>query len=133
MRNLIFIAALATLACGDDGPSDPGDGNGDALTVDVVNNDFNPSTLTVPVNSSITWQWNSGGVAHNVTFEDGVASTNLTSGTYLRSFSAAGTYNYICTLHVAEGMAGTVTVSASSTGETGGGTGGGGTGGGGYP
>ncbi len=137
MKNsLILAVALAslTLACGDDDTTDPGDGDGGGdFTVSVVNNDFNPSTLSVPVNSTVTWQWNSGGVAHNVTFEDGPASANLTTGTFPRTFSATGDYAYVCTIHVAEGMAGTVSVTATSTGGTGnGGTGDGG-GGGAYP
>jgi plastocyanin len=128
MRTLRLIAvatALVTLGCGDDEPTNPGDGNGNDATVSVINNEFDPSTVTVPVNSTVTWQWNSSGTTHNVHFTDGTVSQNLASGTYLRSFSAPGTYNYVCDFHV--GMAGTVTVTATSTGGTGnGGTGGGG-------
>jgi plastocyanin len=40
-----------------------------------------PALFTVPVGSTVTWQWNSGGVAHNVTFQNGPASQNLSSGT----------------------------------------------------
>jgi hypothetical protein len=50
VRNLRIVFALgaATLACsGDDGPSQPSDGNG-ALTVNVVNNSFDPGALSVP-------------------------------------------------------------------------------------
>lgn len=135
MRKLLLLATL-TLACGDDDePTDPGDGAGD-FTVTVVNNDFTPSTLSVPVGSTVNWQWASSGVTHNVTFEDGPASGNLATGTFPRTFSATGDYAYVCTIHVAEGMAGTVSVTSSATGGTGtGGTGGGGAGGGGggYP
>jgi plastocyanin len=131
MRTLRLIAAataLITLGCGgDDNPTNPGDGNGNGATVGVVNNDFEPSTVTVPVNSTVTWQWNSSGTTHNVHFTDGTVSQNLASGTFLRAFSVPGTYNYVCDFHVSEGMTGTVTVTATSTGGTGnGGTGGGG-------
>ena len=128
LRLIAVAAALVTIGCGgDDNPTNPGDGNGNNATVSVVNNEFDPSTVTVPVNSTVTWQWNSSGTTHNVHFDDGQISQNLTSGTYLRSFSAPGTYNYRCDFHVAEGMVGTVTVTASTTGGTGnGGTGGGG-------
>jgi plastocyanin len=137
---LALLVTGATLACGGDDSTDPGDGtgNGNDVTVSVVNNDFNPSTVSVPVGSTVTWQWNSSGVTHNVTFEDQApGSGNLATGTFPRTFTATGDYAYICTIHVAEGMAGTVSVTASATGGTGGGgTGGGGTddgGGGGYP
>ena len=132
MTNLriVFTAAAMALACsGDDGPSQPGDGNG-AVTVNVVNNSFDPGAVTVPVNGTVTWQWNSSGVVHNVTFQDdGPDSGDLSSGSFARTFSAAGTVPYVCTIHAAEGMAGTVTVSAG----TGGGNGDGGGGGDPYP
>jgi plastocyanin len=130
-RQLLAAAGLVILACGgDDGPSAPPDGDG-GTTVTVSNNIFTPSSLTVPVNSTVTWQWNSGGTAHNVTFADGVKSNDMSSGTYARTFTAAGSYPYACTLHPPN-MTGVVTVTASTTGGDGtGGTGGGG-GGGGY-
>ncbi|HZA98186.1 MAG TPA: plastocyanin/azurin family copper-binding protein [Gemmatimonadales bacterium] len=129
MRKFLLLACL-TLACGgDDEPTDPGDGNGD-FSVTVANNVFTPSTLSVPVGSTVTWQWASSNVIHNVTFEDGPASANLGTGMFSRTFAATGDYAYVCTIHAAQGMAGTVSVTASTTG--GGGTGGGG-GGGGYP
>jgi plastocyanin len=131
---LALLGVTGTLACGgDDNPTDPGDG-ADQFTVSVVNNAFNPGSISVPVNSTVTWQWNSGGVAHNVTFEDGTGnSSSMTSGTHQRTFGQTGDYAYVCTIH--PGMAGAVSVTTTATGGTGGGgtgTGGGG-GGGGYP
>jgi plastocyanin len=123
--------AIAGLACsGNDGPSDPGDG-ANTPTVEVVNNDFNPATLEVPVNTTVTWQWNSAGVTHNVTFDDGPTSGDRTSGSFPRTFGTAGTYDYVCTIHAAQGMTGTVTVTAAASGTGGGGGGGGGAGSGG--
>ena len=120
---------LGLLACsGDDGPSEPTNGGTAAATVQVVNNAFNPSAATVAVNGTVLWQWNAGGVEHNVTFADGPASGNQTSGTFERTFSAAGAYDYVCTIHAAEGMTGTVSVTAGAGGggDEGGGDGGGG-------
>jgi plastocyanin len=131
MRKLMMFAVLATLACGGDDTTDPGDDNGSDFTVSVVNNAFNPNSLSVPAGSTVNWQWNSSGVTHNVTFEDGPASGNKATGTFPRIFSATGDYAYICTIHAAEGMAGVVSVTASTTGGTG--TGGTGGGGGSYP
>jgi plastocyanin len=123
----------ALLGCSDDDsdPVDPGDGTSDA-TVSVTNNSFTPTSVTVPLNGTVAWQWNSGGVAHNVTFEDEATSEDRTSGTFERTFAVAGSYPYVCTIHVAQGMAGTVEVTATSGGSTGGNGTGGGAGGGGY-
>lgn len=128
---LALLGVAATLACGGDDTTSPGTGGGN-FTVSVVNNDFTPTPLSVPVGSTVTWQWNSSGVTHNVIFDDGPASAAQSAGSFARTFSATGDYAYICEFHVNEGMAGTVSVTASSTGGTGnGGTGGGG--GGSYP
>ena len=127
---IVPLSAFAVLlGCGgDDGPSGPTNGGTD-VTVTVQNNSFSPSNAAVPVNGTVTWQWNSGGGAHNVTFApDGPTSGDLTSGTFARTFTAAGSFGYQCTIH--PGMAGTVNVTA---GAGGGGGGGGGDGGGGYP
>lgn len=122
-----IIAGAALLSCSsDNSPAEP-DGE-PGTTVSVRNNLFAPSTLTVAANTAVTWVWNSGGVAHNVSFEDSETSGNRTSGEYPRTFTAAGTYGYICTIH-GQVMSGVVTVTAGSTG--GGGAGGGGSGGGG--
>lgn len=127
---LAGLAAGALLGCSSDsGPSEPDSGDS-GPTVTVNNNSFNPSTLEVPVNSTVTWVWSSGGVAHNVTFQTGPSSGNLNSGSFPRTFASAGSFPYVCTIHVAEGMSGVVNVAA---GTGGGGGGGDGSGGGGYP
>jgi plastocyanin len=130
-RLLATVTAATLIGCsGDSSPSQPVDPGGSGPTVAVTNNLFDPATLPVPVNSTVTWQWNSGGVEHNVTFETGPNSGNRTSGSFARLFQTAGTYSYVCTIHGAQVMSGVVTVTAS-TGGTGGGGGSGG-GGGGY-
>lgn len=74
----------------------------------VGNNYFQPASATVTVGSTVTWTW-AGGVSHNVTFDDGVASATQASGTYVRKFSTAGTYRYHCTIHGTM-MSGTIIV-----------------------
>ncbi|HXF95817.1 MAG TPA: plastocyanin/azurin family copper-binding protein [Gemmatimonadales bacterium] len=79
--------------------------------VSVGNNFFNPDSVTIAQNGSVTWTWNSGGVQHNVTFSGAGAPTScptVGSGTCARQFSNAGTFNYVCTLHA--GMDGKVVV-----------------------
>jgi plastocyanin len=131
MKILHLLATSAFLAgCSGSEPTEnenPDGGN----TVAVTNNSFSPTPIAVAVNGTVTWQWNSGGVAHNVTFNEGAPSGNLTSGSFSRTFQTAGSFPYVCTIH-APGMAGVVNVSGS-TGGSGGAGGGDPDGGGGYP
>ena len=128
----LAAVAAAVLGCSGGGsPSQPSDMGGGGPTVAVGNNRFDPATLTVPVNSTVTWRWNSGGVEHNVTFQAAPSSGNQSSGSFARTFQTAGTYAYVCTIHGAQVMSGVVNVTAG-TGGTGGGGGGGSGGGGGY-
>jgi plastocyanin len=85
-------------------------------TVQVANNSFTPSNITVPVNSVVTWEWQNATVAHNVTFTapkpQGTPADipdKSTVGTVPRTFTTAGTFNYSCTNHPGI-MTGTVTV-----------------------
>jgi plastocyanin len=70
---------------------------------------FSPGTITVPVNTTITWK-NNDNMAHTVTADDNsFDSGNIGAGSsFSRTFSVAGTYNYHCTLHA--GMNGKVIV-----------------------
>jgi plastocyanin len=99
--------------------------------VTVANFSFTPSALTVAPGATVTWSWAAGSTDHNVTFDDGNHSSTQSSGTYQRTFPNAGTFPYHCTIHGAQGMVGTITVSAGGSGGGSSG-GGGGTGGGGY-
>jgi plastocyanin len=78
-----------------------------------------PVTVTVAVNTPVTWT-NDSGIVHDVTFSDpstakAVGTGNPgniaihTSGTNQRQFSAPGTYPFHCQQH-APGMTGTVVV-----------------------
>lgn len=75
----------------------------------MQNNMFNPSTITVAVNTTITWK-NKDGVTHDVTGSSSpfVSGNIADGGTYTHQFTTAGTYPYTCTIH--SGMAGTVIV-----------------------
>jgi plastocyanin len=61
---------------------------------------FNPATLTVPINTTVTWT-NKDGVTHNATSTTSAFSSgSLTNGkTYSFTFTTAGTFNYTCTIH----------------------------------
>jgi plastocyanin len=113
-RSMLLAALLAAAACsGDDGDGvqEPDDDTGDVV---VRNNSFDPSAFQVEVGGTVTWVWASNGVQHNVTFEDDVASGNQGEGTFQRTFTTAGEFDYLCTIHGA-GMSGTITVTAPAT------------------
>ncbi|MDH5283968.1 MAG: plastocyanin/azurin family copper-binding protein [Gemmatimonadota bacterium] len=101
---------MLVAACGggeSSGPNPPPAG-----TVNVQDNSFNPSSITVVAGNTVTWDWK-GSNAHNVTFEDMQGSSaDKSSGTHQRSFAAAGLYRYRCTIHSSNftsGMSGSVT------------------------
>ena len=85
---------------GGGGTGGMGGGGGTSNAVTVGNNFFNPTSNTVAVNTTVTWTWNPGGVAHTVTFDDGMGSDGpQSSGTFSRTFTTAGTYTYYCMIH----------------------------------
>ena len=73
---------------------------------------FSPGTFTVKVGTTVTW-YNADASTHTVTsttagtFDSGLLATG---GTYSHAFTAAGTYDYYCTIH--PNMKGTIVVTA---------------------
>lgn len=88
-----------------DNTSNPG-----ANEVFIQNSAFDPVTITVAANTTITWI-NKDGIAHTVTsntagqFDSGTMNAN---GTWSHLFDTPGTYPYHCIFHA--GMTGTVIV-----------------------
>lgn len=128
MRAVLVALAVAGLAaCGGGGgggavtsPPPGGGGNTPPPTnsITVSNNSFSPANKSVAVGSTVQWAWNTctgdvyAGqtcVAHSVTFDDGLSSPTQDQGSYSRTFSAAGTYNYHCAVH-GTAMTGSITV-----------------------
>jgi hypothetical protein len=83
---------------------------------------FSPASVSVAVGDTVTWR-NTGQAPHNATADDGSFKTpTLNNGqSASHTFTRAGTFSYICTIH--PNMQGTVRVLSSSGG---GGNGGGG-------
>jgi plastocyanin len=126
-RNVcIVLAVLSAAACGGSGggstaPPNQTTGNTPppAGGISVTNNAFSPGSKTVAVGTDVKWAWNTctGGdaysgqtcVDHSVTFDDGTTSPVQDQGTFNRTFTAAGTYAYHCSVHGAL-MTGTITV-----------------------
>ena len=125
----IMVSAISMLACGGSGggngataPKTPPAGNTPVPAgsggISVTNNSFSPADKSVAVGATIQWSWNSCDndpygtstcATHSVTFDDGVASEIQDKGTFSRTFSAAGVYNYHCAVHGAA-MSGKITV-----------------------
>jgi plastocyanin len=127
----LVVSAFALAACGGGdgygGGGDDGGGNDDPYTVTVGpggGTSFSPATLTVPVGTTVTFRFSSGG--HNVVSgdactADGVfcssddtgcdsAPTNASGTTYMHTFTEAGTFPYFCAPHCVQGMTGTIVV-----------------------
>lgn len=108
----LAVVALFLTACGSDsaaGPDNNGNG-GSNNTIEMRDFSFSPTNLTVTAGTNVTWR-NTGAEPHNTTSEQAGlwASANLQPNqTFSRTFAAAGTFPYECTLH--PGMEGTVTV-----------------------
>ncbi len=97
-----------------------GGGTCPAATFCMTSNTFTPTTRTVAVGSTVTWQ-NSSGVGHNIVWDDAAGRAAALAGdgtgdmpnfdtgmSHTRMFNAAGTYGFHCTIH--PGMTATLTV-----------------------
>ena len=82
--------------------------------VTVGDNFFSPADLTIQAGDTVEWRNAAGGMAHNVTANDGsFASTTASSFTFSRTFSSAGTVNYRCTIH-SSSMTGSITIQGAA-------------------
>jgi len=108
LSGIVFLFAVLSIlgSCentmNDMGPGgNPGGSKGPGENeVFIQNMAFNPSTITVAVNTTIKWT-NKDAVIHTVTSDNGLFdSGNISSGgTYSFTFTASGTYKYHCTPH----------------------------------
>ncbi|HEV2698036.1 MAG TPA: cupredoxin family copper-binding protein [Terriglobales bacterium] len=75
-------------------------GEASALEVRVDNFTFGPETLTVPVNSTVTWV-NKDDIPHVIASTNGVFKSKAldTDQKFSYSFTKAGTYAYYCSIH----------------------------------
>ena len=75
---------------------------GSTKTVAVKNNAFSPTSVSIHKGDKVTWKWTQGGVPHNVTPASGAAGSATSSKkgfTFTKTFSKAGTFKYVCTIH----------------------------------
>ncbi len=81
--------------------------------VSVGDNTFSPRTLQVPTGTTVSWA-NNGELAHTITAADGSFDSGfvMPGSRYRRTFNAAGTFDYLCTIH--PGMTGRVVVTGAT-------------------
>ena len=77
-------------------------------SVDVNDNFFDPSSVSIAQGGEVTWTWVGSGT-HNVTFASGPNSSTTSTGTFSRTFDTTGSFDYQCTIH-GSAMSGTVVV-----------------------
>lgn len=98
----------STGGTGTTGPTGGTGSTGSTTNQITVKDDFfDPEATTVPVGTTVTWTWNASG-QHNVTFNTGPSSNTQASGSFSRTFAAAGSFAYNCTIH--PGMTGEIKV-----------------------
>ena len=113
MRTRTLAGALATLALatGTAIPALASAGGHAAAVHSVVLKDirFHPGTLSIKRGDTVSWLWEDKGTKHNVT-GSGFKSKTMSKGSFSVRFTKAGTFNYRCTIHAAEGMKGKIVV-----------------------
>ncbi len=104
--SLLLVLLTVTSSCKKDSSSPSKN------EVYIENMAFSPATITVPLNTTVTWT-NMDGTAHTVTSTMGVFDSGsiADNGTFSYTFTTAGSYNYECTFHPS--MTGTVVVSSN--------------------
>jgi amicyanin len=82
-----------------------------AVEVDIVNFKFTPATLTIKAGTTVVWI-NKDSIAHTVNFSAGGVSSSVLNqnNQFTHTFTAAGSFAYICQIHPF--MHGSVTVTA---------------------
>ena len=109
----VFAGALI-LAAGL-GLGAPDSASADSISVTIANFSFSPAVISVTAGDSVTWT-NNDTVAHTVTASDGSFDTGeIQPGASASiTFSTAGTFAYICSIHPS--MTGTVDVAVADNG-----------------
>jgi plastocyanin len=76
---------------------------GSVKTVVIEDIDFTPRSVTIGRGGVVRWKFADGVTPHNVASRGKPrfrSSSTKTSGTYSVRFSKAGTYRYVCTIHL---------------------------------
>jgi len=102
--------SMTGMTGGTGGTGGGGSGSPGLNEVFIQNLSFNPSTIMVSTNTTITWT-NKDAIDHTVTSNTGLFNSGNIgpNGTYSYTFATAGTYSYHCQIH--SGMTASVSVS----------------------
>jgi plastocyanin len=119
---LALTSAGLAVACGSSGGTTGVRGGGDGpvevhLTSGVT---FSPATLTVEPGTTVRWV-NSASLFHTVTpdgHNEWAHRDMPADAEFEHTFTTEGTFPYYCEPHLSQGMTGTITVQASSSGQT---------------
>jgi plastocyanin len=105
----VFPLALAAVIVFHPTRAQSADVNAPPTEVRVDNFTFSPDTLTVPVNSTVTWI-NKDDIPHVIASNDGLFKSKAldTDDKYSYTFTKAGTHQYFCSIHPK--MVGKITV-----------------------
>lgn len=84
-----------------------------ATRITVVDDEFQPATITVTAGTTVTWA-SQGRTPHTITAKDGSFDVTIARGsTFTHVFHRPGTYPYRCDFH--PGMTGTVVVTGTAS------------------
>jgi plastocyanin len=106
-RLVAFAALGAGAAVGGQAVAAPSPGRSVTLR-DVA---FSPASLSVSRGTTVTFRWRDDNIEHNVISKGTKRFPSIAAretGSRSRTFTKAGTYRYVCTLH--PGMSGRITV-----------------------
>jgi plastocyanin len=95
MRKLLATLAAATVLAG----LGAGYAFAGTKSVAVADNYFSTSSVSIHKGSRVTWRWSRTDNRHNVSSKGHFHSKTSTSGKFTATFTKAGTYTVICTLH----------------------------------
>ena len=108
---LVVVGALSGCGGGTAAPPPAGSPPAGPL-VRVADFSFTPHALTVPIGTTVTWEFEQPDAPHNVVSTTGPAGFDSGPpqgrGVFRFTFRAAGTYTYLCQVH--PNMTGTVVV-----------------------
>ena len=111
---IVVLIGFFAFAGRDDGPSsrerqDPVVSSSSEVSVDVIDNDYEPRDLTVRPGARVTWTFD-GDLPHSVTDAEGSFDSGILGkgAEFTRTFDEPAEYSYYCTLHHA--MVGTLVV-----------------------
>ena len=103
---VLFVMLGISGSCSKSSTSQVTPGSNEVL---IQNYAFDPATITVSANTTVTWT-NNDAVSHTVTSDNGLFDSGMmnTGKTFSHLFSTPGSYPYHCTIH--SYMTGTVIV-----------------------